>query len=787
MRPSLRWKLMWLSWGCLGLLVGCNSETTAPPPDARIDQRPIVDARVDAPQQLDLTRDQMPIDTTCVPIASCAGLCGPVKDKCGGELKCGGCGTGQVCDLATHICIKPQITCLDLAAQCGTTKNSCGKHIDCGDCGAGLECDPDSHTCVTCKSVTCADLGYECGTAWLGCGPSTTTTNCGTCPNGKKCNTSYNICEPACTPLSTSDICKNAKIASGVECGYISNGCGGIVNCGSCPTGQGCGVYGIANRCEAYLPPDECVVLGRNCGKITSVCGGTLDCGTCPTGQQCNSNGVCGPPCVPKVCADFAPKQCGAFPDSCNGTVSCPCSGGALCKTDGTCCTNTATCATGSCNTTLTNTCTGASIYCNTCTGTQYCDKTAKQCKPRKTCADFGPAGGSVEGNKCDDFPFYDRGDGVKIACPCTGPNGQTCINDSATAEGTCCTNVNSTCPAPGQKGSCNNTVTNSCTNVVTACVCPPGWHCDVDTCVQNDTCSKFGANGGDGDICSNDASSSFPDGAGGNLTCPCAAGYACLDTSGIPVSGGVTGNCKKKKVCADYSANGQAGDICSNAPSSSFPDGAGSKLQCGCGNTPLPMVCADGSNVIVSGDTTGVCKIKKTCADYSASGNVGDPCNGAAFYSDGFGGLFACPCKITGGFGNNTCVGATSAQAGTCQCTKTACTCANSGLTDGCGGTNSCPCGTGFTCNTSTATCCQAYSCSSLPPGYPAGACGTISNTCLGSSFSCSCPTTTKPNNKCVLSGTWGSCQCVPSTCSQLGVGTWPNDGCGNPITCSG
>ena len=167
---------------------------------------------------------------------------------------------------------------------------------------------------------------------------------------------------------------------------------------------------------------------------------------------------------------------------------------------------------------------------------------------------------------------------------------------------------------------------------------------------------------------------------------------------------------------------------------------------------------------------------------------NLGSPCNPAKFFSDGFGGTFACPCTITGGFGNNQCVGATSSAAGTCQCTPTACTCTYSGLTNGCGGTLSCPCPTGQQCNTATHTCCQVYSCGSLPPGIPTGACGTIANSCLQTTFACACDTTSKPNNKCVLQSgqTWGQCVCTPKTCADTGKGVWP-DGCGGTLNCAG
>ncbi len=785
--PRLRWLV--LTWALFG--IGCGSETTgAPDGPGKPDGAPKQEARppdAPAPDQ-GAKKDALQPDTGCVPTyKDCTGICGPVLEKCSGKImSCGGCPSGEVCNVDTHLCGKPLITCGDLKATCGLIKNSCGKPIDCGTCPVGQECDPDTNTCRACSNVTCQDLGYECGKAWLGCGPSSTTTDCGTCPTGKKCNLSYNVCEPDCAPKSPTEICTAAKAASGVECGYISNGCGGIVDCGTCPAGKGCGIYGVANRCEPILFPDECIVLGKNCGKLQSACGGQVDCGTCPSGQVCNANGVCGPPCQPKTCADFVPAECGVFNDGCNGSLTCACKqSGAVCVpgTGGApakCCVNTASCPAGSCSTTVKNTCTGANINCNTCTSAQVCDTASKTCVAKKTCASYS-AGGTAP--KCNDNAFYDNGAGQKFACPCQSPD-WFCINDSATVEGSCCKNVNPGCPSSGP-GSCNSSVVNSCTGAVTPCTCPPNYHCDGDTCVPNDTCAKFSANGNAGDPCSNGPSPSFPNGAGQNLTCLCKSGLACVDGAGQLVTGGTVGTCVVKKKCSDYTANGNAGEDCSNGPSPQFPDGAGTDLSCPC---KAGYACANAQNVVVSGGDTGVCKLKKTCADYSATGVVGSPCNPNKFFSDGFGGTFACPCTISGGFGNNTCVGATPTTQGTCQCAPTACTCTYSGLTNGCGGTLSCPCPANQQCNKTTHTCCQVYTCGSLPPGIPAGACGTIANSCLQTTFTCACDTTSKPNNKCVLQSgqTWGSCVCTPKTCAETGKGVWP-DGCGGTLNCAG
>ncbi|PIE17999.1 MAG: hypothetical protein CSA65_06850 [Proteobacteria bacterium] len=800
--------------------------------------------KTDSPPDLAVDRPPSPDgapDISCKPeITECGSLCGLVRDPCTGqEFQCGECEAGKICDIVTHTCLVPKITCQDLGAECGQVKNSCGKRLDCGKCPAGKECDPDSNTCIACSQVTCADLGYNCGMAWLGCGPTTNTVNCGTCLPTETCNTAYNFCEPACTPKPAKDICAAAKVAQGVECGFISDGCGGLVDCGGCPTGEQCGIFGVANRCEKIEVLDECKALGYECGKITSLCDGKkVSCGTCPKGTVCNSNHLCGPPCQPTTCADLAKqgKECGSFSDGCNGQLTCKCSDkDAICQPNNTCCVNTAACPTGKCNMTVTDTCTGQTVKCE-CGSGQYCETATKTCQAGKTCADY-QAGGT--NSKCNDHQYYDHGDGTKFACKCKSP--AVCINDSATTEGTCCTNVNHC-----QAGKCGYTVKDSCTGATINCDCPGGQYCDNGTCKALNTCSIYGANGGAGDPCSNGPNPSWPSGNGGFLTCPCHSGYACLK-NGVPVTGGTqgicvlqntcstynatgklgetcsngpspafprgdgtnlrckckggrvcakngalvtggdTGTCIYKNTCSTYSATGKAGEVCSNAKSSAFPNGVGGTLKCGCGSG---LVCADGSNNIVSGNTTGTCKYKKTCADYNADGSVGAPCNDSSYFDNGFGGKFKCKCTTTGGFANATCVGDSPTKAGTCQCTSRACTCDITGKSDGCGGTLSCACsGSTPLCNTSAKQCCPDYTCSALPPGIAAGSCGTIPDPCMGGTFNCGCSTSGgMTNNTCVLQSgkTYGSCQCTPSTCAQLGTGTWP-DGCGGTITCSG
>jgi hypothetical protein len=759
-------------------------------------------------------------DAGCVPaVTSCSGLCGPVFDGCLGKTyQCGGCATGTVCDLPTHMCIMPQISCMDLNVQCGAAKNSCGKRLDCGTCPTGMECNPDTNTCVACQTVTCQDLGYECGSAWLGCGPTTNVTNCGSCGTGKTCNPFFNRCEPVCTPPAKATLCANAMAASGVECGAISNGCGGIVDCGGCPPGKACGVRGVANKCDPYELPPECAALGKNCGTVPSACGGTVDCGVCPTGQVCNANGVCGQPCSPLNCSSPGlAGMCGKqFADGCNGHFDCNCTSPMVCTTSaagmagmcmtantcatysatgatgaacsnaasptfpkgdgtnltckctapgvcvsggkvvtggatGTCCTNTAVCGANECGTTKTNTCTGATINC-ACIGNNHCDNTTHLCVANSTCATYGATG--KNGNPCSNGPAFANGAGTNLTCPCDA--GRECVNGTmmlvtGSAMGTCCTNTNTCTP-----NSCNTSVTDSCTGATIMCTCGAAQFCNTtnNTCMPLNTCATYGANGNATNPCSNAPSPSFPNGAGTDLTCMCKAGAAYCQTAGMTVTGGNSGNC-----CMNTAAC--TANLCTYTDTCT-----GAVVNC-CGANQF---C----------DGTGHCANKSTCATYGATGGVGAPCNPNPFFDVGDGTKLACNCTTAGGFANNQCVGATTTAAGTCQCAALTCggKCANAVASDGCGGTIDCRCTGGMVCDPQTQMCCAPFVCTGS--GVAGDECG-IPHASCGSTVTCQC----SGFNTCGGGGVANKCGCTPDTCRGR-VGVFP-DGCGNPLMCTG
>lgn len=163
-----------------------------------------------------------------------------------------------------------------------------------------------------CSPKSCAQLSADCGDTSDGCGKII---QCGSCPSGETCGAGGpNRCGiGTCTPTSCA--------AQGAECGPIGDGCGSSLDCGSCPAPQACNAGGQPNQCGCS--PQSCASLGKDCGTVSDGCGGTLSCGSCPTGQKCGAGGVpnvCA--CEPTTCA-AQKKECGTIPDGCGGTLSC--------------------------------------------------------------------------------------------------------------------------------------------------------------------------------------------------------------------------------------------------------------------------------------------------------------------------------------------------------------------------------------------------------------------------------------------------------------------------------
>jgi hypothetical protein len=135
---------------------------------------------------------------------------------------------------------------------------------------------------TSCTPATTCGTGKVCGTVPDGCGGLV---NCGTCSAGQTC-TSSNTCTSSCTAKT----CSNAGIGgAAVACGQPSNGCGGTLSCGNCAAGQQCNA---SFQCVTACTPTTCSAAGKNCGNMSDGCSVTLNCGTCSSGNVCTNN-VC--------------------------------------------------------------------------------------------------------------------------------------------------------------------------------------------------------------------------------------------------------------------------------------------------------------------------------------------------------------------------------------------------------------------------------------------------------------------------------------------------------------
>ena len=759
----------------------------------------------------------------------CTGKCGPVKDFCTGRVKqCGGCpdldpGDGgkkevQACDLTTNTCTKPKVTCSDLGAECGTVKNTCGKYLDCPDtptkgCGDGKECDPDTNKCRDCQEVTCKDLGYECGFAWLGCGPDDAAhqTDCGQCadgPGGEKrtCNAQFHKCEPKCTPPKTTAekkaVCDAAKASiRKVECGVISDGCGGTIDCTTvsaeykCKSGESCGVHGLPNRCYPDGAPDECRAQGRQCGTIKSACDGTtVNCGKCADGEVCNENGICGVPCSPKKCdTDFKDLECGTFDDGCGGTVTCgTCPGGVCDQSTNTCC-KAKSCSADykdKCGDDLPTGCGTATIDCN-CGSPKKCttnggDSPAPPkgnpgtCCTPKTASSYAGQCGKKLSNGC--------GGTIDVGCP----TNLFCVNNQEGkvgeepppgVAGTCCT----------PQGSCDDEAAGKCESIPNSCrpngqpprSCSDNCKGSTPSCVGGNCCTPAAACG------TNECNVTKPgNGCGSDRVCACPGGRTCL-CDGHPCGPDDTdpGVCTAALTCSQVAgANGCGTDL---------DNGVGGTIDCGCGTGHKCSETAPGK--------VGTCKCDNgtdnpyTCAN--VPGGPGKPGGDACgSFPDGCGKTLNCTCESgkscqTGPNPNVCCVAAAACtgsggEGGECNVTHPGNGCGND-RTCNCAGGRTCWCGDHACKSTDGAgTCKAALTCSSAPYN---GKCGTNLSNGVGGTINCGCGA----GHVCSETGAGkvGVCHCQNGTDTPLACPATPGEGtmcgqnidnqCGGKINC--
>jgi hypothetical protein len=421
----------------------------------------------------------------------------------------------------------------------------------------------------TCSPKTCAQLGYSCGAQGDGCGG---VVNCGSCPTGQSCGGggAPGVCGGGCAPRSCAQ--------QSFSCGLQGDGCGNVLDCGTCPTGQSCGGGGTPGVCGGGCVPKTCAQQGFSCGAQGDGCGGVLDCGPCPTGQSCGGGGtpgVCGGGCMPKSCAQQG-FNCGLQGDGCGGVIDCgacaapqSCGGGGAPGVCGGGCVPK-TCAQQGFNCGAQGDGCGNVIQCGACAAPQTCGGGGTPgvcgggCVPR-TCAQQG-------------FNCGQQGDGCGNVIQCgTCPTGQSC-GGGGTA-GVCGGGCSPTTCAAQHIGC--GPAGDGCGNVIQCGACPTGLTCggggvpgqcgatDMAVACVPTTCAQQHIGCGPAG-----------DGCGGLLQCgACPAGQTCG-------GGGVSGQCGAPTCTARTCA--ESGATCGKVG-----DGCGGIIDCG--TCAAPLTCGGG------------------------------------------------------------------------------------------------------------------------------------------------------------------------------------------------
>src|SRR5205814_112508 len=87
---------------------------------------------------------------------------------------------------------------------------------------------------------------------------------------GAQCLQPVDQCENhACDPPDSGCVSTSCQ-ASGAQCGSVPDGCGQLLDCGSCSAPQSCGGSGIPNVCGCTPEPDDALCGSlHGCGDLT--------------------------------------------------------------------------------------------------------------------------------------------------------------------------------------------------------------------------------------------------------------------------------------------------------------------------------------------------------------------------------------------------------------------------------------------------------------------------------------------------------------------------------------
>jgi hypothetical protein len=717
-----------------------------------------------------------------------AGKCGTYSNGCGGNVTCT-CGGGETCT-SGGLCVTPR-DCTAVraslgASACGIFDNYVGGTVTC-TCGAGNVCRGDGGgdqegTCQPCSGVL---GGAECGVISDNIpNPYSETATC-SC-SGVQANS---VCIGPFAGNASLGIC-NTCTEAGRVCGSLTDNIGGYsesVTCTNTCMGATPDCNGSTNSC-CKLKTCAADYAGQ-CGVFDNGCGGTVDCSTCPgVGQTCFSGSCVTPRDCTAVRASLGASACGVFDDTAGGTIQCKCGTGNVCRGDG-----------GSDRDGVCQPCSGALVAGAECgvisdNIPSYTD-TSVQC----TCAAVqagsvcrGPVSGNNNQGVCNTCGEL----APPATCGSIADNISnysetvTCTNTCGGATPDCNTGTNQCCDKltcadyPGLCGSrsdgCGGTLN---------CTCSGGDQCvGGTTCTAPKDCSDYPGECG-----------IFSNNVGGFITCTCSADRVCRGSGGTDVTG-VCRTCTEVFNAESGLPKPQCGFVEDNIPNANGQNYAESEV-CNCSLVAPNSVCKTQGGT--TNPAYGLCRTCNevgaecgTISDDVSAGNYTDPtvtCPGCTTgderdcsptqqccdlkscatdypgqcgtFSNGCGGTITCNC------GSNVCM-----PSGMCcepkDCSDFVATEQCGQLDNGCGGTITCGCNPGTSGQVCRSNICR--SCTELGV-----ACGSIGDDNPNLSETFTCPNTCVNPQVC----TTNTC-CTPAVCNGTQHGNLPN-GCGGTITC--
>jgi hypothetical protein len=177
-------------------------------------------------------------------------------------------------------------SCASAPLSCTVARGALNGAPDAGIADAGAPARDSSAGCAAGQSLCngqCVSLGtmQNCGQCGLSCAATEM------CQAG--------ACVPAGQDAGTSSCVPNTCAGLGYGCGPTGDGCGGLLDCGSCTTPATCGGGGYS-QCGVGTGciPMTCAQLGIACGPAGDGCGGLLQCPSCSAPMTCGGGGTPG-------------------------------------------------------------------------------------------------------------------------------------------------------------------------------------------------------------------------------------------------------------------------------------------------------------------------------------------------------------------------------------------------------------------------------------------------------------------------------------------------------------